>query len=351
METYIVKGKELSKEELREIAKRDIFNLEPLQARLIQDFKAFKRGLLKPNETLVALNRTVGFRCKDDSYTTAELLLFKLKRHVTFNRLKDNLGKEISLQPSYEEYCRYIFDLLVFKRRKYCDLPVQRMIKEFVVIDLKSNLVSPVKNKELLELGYKTLNDRDISKLEYKLLSLLVWRLDDTAEGLQEEYGKVDMDNLLKVKDIYFSYLNLLNLRQYRDSWDLLYERMDADLDFALNFYYPMLFILHTLSGEFKDKLSRVMRKLKERRKEEINRLNEELIHDLTCGEVIKHREGKNILLVSKYGIDKIEIGDYTITFMEPSYYSSLRMNNVYDFRKFDYIKDYKDLTVNIFRG
>ena len=317
---------------------------------MLKDFKAFKKGEQEPSSILVVLGKVIGYRCRNENYTPIESLLHKLKRHITFNRLRDNLGKEINIQPSYEEYCDYIFDLLVFKRRMYADLPIQRMIKESVVLDLKSNLVSPWKHKELLKLAFRTLNDKNISSLEYKVLSALVWRLDTTVKNLQEEFGEVDINNLKKCKDIYYSYLKLLNLKQYRDSWDIICERMDNNLDFALNFYYPMLFCRYTVPGEFKVKVEEIMTKLTARRKEEISKLNSELIQDLTSGEVVKNGEGKNILLISKYGIDKIIIDEYTITFMEPSFYSTLQMNNVYDFNKFDYIKDYKDLTVKVFR-
>lgn len=252
---------------------------------------------------------------------------------------------------SYENYCNEIFNILVFKRRNIVENTIDRLVREFVIIDLKSNVVRPTKNQELIHTAYRTLNDKEITRDEYKFVRALIWRVDRDLEDLGKLFTEEQIKNLNKVKDIYYSYLDLLNLKQYRNAYESLIEHMESNKLFALALYYPLLFIKHGAHKQLKGEIDNIFKTLCTECKESVDTLNAKLVEELTTGEVKINGKGKNILLVTRYGLDNIDLEGYNITFMEPRFYTLLSKHNAYDFDRFDYIKHEKDLDIDIFRS
>lgn len=334
METYVVGGEEIKEEELREISKRDIFNLEPLQVRLEKDFRDFKMGIIEPNKTLVVLNKAIGYRCVRDNYASISIFLSKLKRFVTLKRFKENLGKEINLQPTYEEYCDLIFSVIVFENPNPVLKTLHRTSKHYVINTLNSNVIKNSKLRELIIKAYS---------VEFGEAPLL-GDIEDVKALMWEEYKKcrkhdeTHMLRLYKVVRIIESYLELLNLKMANKAGEEFYNSLKENWDVFETYYIDLKLVESSLNTEGKEVMKLAKENFTMQTGKSVKVLDSGMIDWLDKQEIIKDGEGKNVLFLTLLGSGTQVIGDIKVTCIAPSMYDTLEKNNVYDFSKYDKI-------------
>lgn len=336
MERNTVKLEEvLSENEVIEICKSDIFKLEPYQIQLTNDFKAYKHNHVGTSKTLVALDRLMGHRCnREDDYARLEIYLTKLKDKITLNRFKDNWGKEINIQPTYEEYCNYVFKLSVFDNYNGVLRGLHHISKHYVTTVLNSNIVKRDKIKNLLSKAYEIEFDEKPQRADIMDLEALAW------EELKKcrEHDDAYMLRLNKCIKIFNSYLDLLNLKMANKAGEDFYNRIKYNCGVFHSYHKDLKLIENSLNTEGKLSVQIAKENYYAKTGNSWEALDNEMLQWLNLQEVIKEGPGNNILFITLLGSGTFNVGNISVTCVELSMYDALKLNNIYSFNEFDKI-------------